>query len=737
MKPTSTENWFAALRKARVRTSSKMQMEAVECGAISLAIILAHHGRTVPRSELRRQCGVSRDGSKASNILAAAASHGLRAAGFRKQLSELNDIPCPYILYWNFTHFLVVEGYGRNAVYVNDPASGRRRVTPEEFARAWTGIVMVFEPGPDFVRNAPGSTTASLRKRLDGSRGALLMCTLAALLQVIPGIVYPALVQVFLDNVISHGRREWGYVIVVAILATAAASIALAQIQKSLLRRLQQRLSTVFSRQFVWHLLHLPASFYAQRFAGEVSGRVGLNDSVAEVISSRLASAIIDCLVMVIYLFVMLRINSVLTGIAFFFACMKFGLVLWSGRVRIERNNRLAHFAGKSSGVALSGLQSIFTIKASALEPEFFDKWSGHFAKLMMVRQWADQVDQAFATSSALTSLATSMVVLAAGAFRVYAGVLTLGQLAAFQILVASFLRPVDSLVSLGSMIQMLHTDLARLDDVLENPQVPAPVTLVTSPAPWPDRYRLEGRVELRDVEFRYDPSGPPVVRNLFLTLRPGERVALVGASGSGKSTIAKLVAGLFEPVSGEIFLDGHPRKEIPREVLTNSIAFVEQNTCLFEGTVTENITLWDETVSGTDVEAASRDAQIDNYIQTMPLGYRNQLAEGGANLSGGQRQRVELARAMVTNPSILILDEATSALDAELEYRVRENLWRRGCACLIVTHRLGAIRDCNEIIVLDRGTVVERGTHNDLVSTDGVYARLWEAEESCEWVGV
>lgn len=737
MKPASTEDWFAALRKVRVRTSFMMQMEAVECGAISLGIILAYHGRTVPRSELRRQCGVSRDGSKASSVLAAATSHGLRAAGFRKELSGLEGVPCPYILYWNFNHFLVVEGYGRKAVYVNDPASGRRRVTPEEFARAWTGIVLAFEPGPDFVRSAPGSITGSLRKRLDGSRGALLMCTLAALLQVIPGIVYPALVQLFLDDVINRGRHEWGFAIVIAILITAAASVALAQIQKSLLRRLHQRLSTVFSRQFVWHLLHLPASFYAQRFGGEVSGRVGLNDSVAEVISSRLASAIIDCLLTAIYLFVMFRIDSVLTAIAVFFACLKIGLVLWSGRVRIERNNRLAYFAGKSSGVALSGLQSIFTIKASALEPEFFQKWSGHFAKLMMVRQWADQVDQAFATSSALTSLATSMVVLAAGAFRVYAGVLTLGQLAAFQILLASFLRPVDSLVALGSLIQMLHTDLARLDDVLENPQVPTPTTLATSPAPWPDRYRLQGRVELRDVEFRYDPSGPPVIRNFSLTLRPGEHVALVGASGSGKSTIAKLVAGLFEPASGQIFFDSQPRKEIPHEVLTNSIAFVEQDTWLFEGTVNENITLWDETVSDTEIAAACRDALIDDYIRTMPLGYGSELAERGANLSGGQRQRVELARALAINASILILDEATSALDAELEYRVRENLWRRGCACLVVTHRLGAIRDCNEIIVLDGGAVVERGTHDDLVRADGVYARLWEAEESCEWVGV
>lgn len=724
------------LPAGRVRTPALLQMEATECGAASLAIMLGYYGLHIPLAQLRRECGVSRDGSKASNIITAARAHGLQAKGFKKDIPGLASLHYPYIIFWNFNHFLVVEGYGKGKVYLNDPGSGRRTVMTEEFEESYTGIVLAMEPGPEFQRGGRRLSIAwSLWERLRGSVGALLMCMFAALLMVFPGIAYPALLEVFIDKVLIQTYTGWARPVILGILLTAVFRGILIRIQNGMLRRLQQRLSTVLSSGFVWHLLHLPSSYYAQRYAGELSGRIELNDSVADVLSGRLATTIIDGFMMVFYLCVMLQFDRVLTGIGMIFAVLNFLVLRWVGRMRVDGNNQLAHLGGKTCGVGIAGLQTIRTIKASALESDFFEKWAGHFAKLINTQQKVDLLNQNLGLVPVFLSGLMTVLILGVGAFRVMNGALTIGQLIGFQALMVSFLLPVNSLVSLGSVMQLLETDLSRLDDVLRNPAEPEPASMAQMTDSWHGGYRLRGRVELRNVSFGYNPLGEPLIAGLSVIVEPGERVAFVGASGSGKSTITKLIAGLYEPASGEILFDNCPRARVPREVLTNSLAIVEQDFSLFEGTVSENITLWDGSTPAESVTHACRDALVHDVIAAMPGSYNGRLLEGALNLSGGQRQRLELARALALNPSILILDEATSALDAETERLIDQNLRRRGCTCLIAAHRLSTIRDCDEIIVLERGHVVERGRHDDLMRAQGAYARLLEAEGQMEVV--
>jgi len=718
----------------RVRTPALLQMEATECGAASLAIMLGHYGRYIPLAQLRRECGVSRDGSKASNIITAAKAHGLQAKGFKKDIPGLGSLRYPYIVFWNFNHFVVVEGYGKGRVYLNDPASGRRTMLFDEFDESYTGVVLAMEPGPEFQRGGRKlSVASSLWERLRGSVGALLMCMFAALLMVFPGVAYPALLQVFIDKVLIQTYSGWARPIIIGILLTALFRGVLIRIESAMLRRLQQRLATVLSSGFIWHLLHLPSSYYAQRYAGELSGRIALNDSVADVLSGRLATTIIDGFMMVFYLSVMLQFDRVLTGIGVIFAALNFVVLRWVGTMRVDGNNQLAHLGGKTCGVAISGLQTIRTIKASALESDFFEKWAGHFARLMNTRQQIDLLNQNLGLLPFFLSGVMTILILGVGAFRVMNGALTIGQLVGFQALMASFLLPVNSLVSLGSVMQLLETDLSRLDDVLRNPVEAEPPSLAEATDSWPGGYRLTGRVELRNVSFGYNPLGAPLIEDLSVTVEPGERVAFVGASGSGKSTITKLIAGLYEPATGEILFDDYPRAIVPREVLANSLAVVEQDFSLFEGTVTENITLWDGSLPPEAITHACRDALVHDVISAMPGSYGSRLLEGAANLSGGQRQRLELARALALNPSILVLDEATSALDAETERLIDQSLRRRGCTCLIAAHRLSTIRECDEIIVLDRGRVVERGRHDDLIRAQGAYAHLLEAEGKME----
>jgi NHLM bacteriocin system ABC transporter peptidase/ATP-binding protein len=674
-------------------------------------------------------CGVSRDGSKASSVVQAARRYGLEAKGYKSELEDLDAFPYPFVVFWNFNHFVVVEGFRRGRVYLNDPATGPRSVTLAEFDEAFTGVVLNMTPGSDFARGGQRpSVTAGLWQRLRPFLPTFAWCGMTALLLVVPALAIPAFLQVFVDQVLVRGFDDWVPAIVVGMLAAAALRAALTAVQQRLLRRLQLTLSVTMASRFVWHLLRLPPDFYVQRFSGEIAGRIALNDRVAEVLSGPLTSTAVDLLMLGLFVVVMWQFDVVLTIIAVVLATLNFFILRWMARSRVDANRRLGQELGKLTAAGVGGLQGIRTIKASALESALFHRIAGHYARYVNAQQSLLQGSLVLSLLPRIVSALMAVLILIVGGLRVIDGVLTLGMLVAFQSLAASFLQPVHNLLNLGTVLQDLEADILRLDDVLANPQAPALPPLADGPEV---PVRLRGAVELKALTFGYNPHAPPLIDRLSITIGPGQRVALVGMSGSGKSTIAKLVAGLYQPQSGEVLLDGLPRAAIPGPVLANSVALVDQDILLFRGTVRDNLTLWDPTVPEEQMVRACRDAAIHDDLLALPDGYDSLLTEDAANLSGGQRQRLEIARALTGNPSLLVLDEATSALDPDTEQQIDSNLRRRGCACLIVAHRLSTIRNADEIIVLDNGKVIERGTHAALIAAAGPYSSLVRAGEA------
>ena len=711
------------------RTPTILQMEAVECGAAALAIVLAHFGRWVPLEELRIACGVSRDGSKASNVVKAARRYGLNAKGFKKEPASLRSLKPPMILHWNFNHFLVLEGFRKGEVHLNDPAAGPRRVTEEELDQAFTGVVLTFEPGPEFQTGGePPQLVRALKRRLIGATAALAFVVLAGLALVIPGLVVPVFSKVFLDSVLLESRKDWLPPLLLGMGLAALLTGLLTWLQQSYLLRLESKMAVAGSSRFLRHVLRLPMEFFSQRFAGDISSRVGINDRVAQLLSRDLATSFLGAVMIVFFALLMVQYDLLLTVVGVVVVSLNVAALRWVSRRRVDGNRRLLQDRGKLYGTAIGGLQMIETLKASGGESDLYARWSGYQAKVVNARQDLERYTQMLDAVPPLLAAVNTALILGIGGLRVMDGVISLGALVAFQALMLSFMAPVNRLVSLGGRLQMVEGDMNRLDDVLRYP--PEPGSDGEPEPPPPDfPVKLAGRLELRDVTFGYNRLDAPLIEGFNLKLEPGARVALVGGSGSGKSTLAKLVTGLYKPWDGEILFDGLRRAEIPRSILTNSLAVVDQSVFLFEGTVRDNLTLWDSTVPLPEVVSAAKDACIHDDIAARPGGYDSQIDEGGANWSGGQRQRLEIARALVQRPTLLVLDEATSALDPTTEKLIDESLRRRGCTCLIIAHRLSTIRDADEIIVLDRGKVAQRGTHDQLKVVAGPYAQLISME--------
>ena len=703
-------------------------MEAVECGAAALAMVLAYHGRRVPLDELRVECGVSRDGSKANNVLRAARKYGLVARGFKREPADLRTMAVPMIVHWNFNHFVVFEGFRRGRAYLNDPARGPAVVSETEFDQSFTGVALVFEKGPEFSRGgeAPG-LLAPLRRRLAGSELALTFVVAAGLALMIPGLVTPSFQKVFVDEVLVRGLATWVKPLLLVMTTGAIVTFCLNLLQQRYLLRLESRLSLDTSSKFFWHVLRLPIEFFTQRYAGEIGSRVAINDRIAGLLSGELATTTLNLLVIALYAVLMFRYDGVLSSVAVTTALLNIVALKYASRRRVNLNQRMLQDRGKMMGTAMGGLQTIETLKASGSESDFFARWSGCQAKVVNADQ--DLKYTTLLLSSVppvLTSINTALI-LGIGGLRVIDGHLTIGMLVAFQGLMLAFIGPVNKMVDLGSTLQEVRGDMNRLEDVLRaepdrmllRDELPADGACA----------KLDGHLELRNVSFGYSRLEPPLIDDFNLVLPPGSRVALVGRSGSGKSTVGKLVAGLYEPWTGDVLFDGQPRSAVPRAVMTASVAVVDQDVCMFEDTVRENLTLWDRTVPDADVMDASKDASIHEDITSRTGGYASPVEEGGRNFSGGQRQRMEIARALVGNPRVLVLDEATSALDPSTEKAIDDHLRRRGCTCLIVAHRLSTIRDCDEIIVMHHGHIVQRGTHQQLAEMPGTYRDLIASE--------
>ncbi|MEL6627169.1 MAG: NHLP family bacteriocin export ABC transporter peptidase/permease/ATPase subunit [Bacteroidota bacterium] len=725
----------------RVKTPTVLQMEGVECGAASLAIILGYYGRIVPLEKLRIACGVSRDGLKATNIMAAARSYGLKTKGYSKSLKKLKASKIPSIIFWNFNHFLVLEGFTKNRVYLNDPAQGRYWVNYEEFESSFTGVVLTFEPGENFeVGNEKRGLIPALASRVSNSKMSLTYIILASLFLVIPGLVIPSFTQIFIDRYLVNNLSEFVMPLLLAMGGILVVNALLLHIQQYYLLRLETKLALTTSSQFIWHVFRLPITFFTQRYSGDIANRISLNDKVASLLSGDLANAGLNVIVVFFYALLMFTYDVGLTLVGIAVAVINIIALQLVSRARKDGSRRLLNERGKLMGSTMSGISMIETLKASGRESDFFTNWTGYLAKVLNIQQELSWITIRLNVVPPLLISISTAIIMGMGALQVMDGQMTLGMLVGFLYLMNNFIGPVNELVSMGTLLQDTEGDMSRIDDVLnyeisddfaESKLAPKVVGTRESHKVHMNgqshvsNRKLNGHLELKDVSFGYTHTMPPIIKNLNLRLAPGSRVALVGGSGSGKSTVARLVAGLYQPWEGEILLDGQNRQEILRHRVNNSVAVIDQEIMLFNGTIRENLSFWDKTMSEHNIIQAAKDAMIHDVIAARPGAYDSIVNEKGTNFSGGQRQRMEIARALATKPTYLIMDEGTSALDPKSEKQVMDNIRKRGCTCLIVAHRLSTIRDCDEIIVMKFGEIVERGTHQELLENQALYSQL------------
>ncbi|MGW8380872.1 NHLP family bacteriocin export ABC transporter peptidase/permease/ATPase subunit [Streptomyces sp. ODS28] len=703
-----------------------LQMEAVECGAASLAMVLAHYGKHVPLEELRIACGVSRDGSRASNLLKAARSYGLQAKGMQMEPAALAGVRSPAILFWEFNHYVVYDGmgrrFGRKGVHINDPDKGRRFVPMEEFDTSFTGVVLTFEPSEGFRKGGrkPGILGA-MPARLRGTSGTMLAALVASLLLVGVGAAVPALSRTYIDMFLLGNQTSLLGVLFASMGTMVVLTAALTALQQANLLRGRIISSTLGSARFFRHLLRLPVTFFAQRNPADLVQRLQSNDTVAETLARDLAAAGVDAVVVVLYALLLWTYDPQLTVVGISIALLNVLAMRIVIRLRATRTQKLRADTARLTNTSYSGLQLIETMKATGGENGFFRRWAGQHATTLDEQQRLGVPTAWLAVVAPTLAALNSAMILMIGGTRAVEGHISIGLLVAFQSLVTSFTAPITRLNGVAGRIQDFAADVARLKDV-EN--FPAD-SLYTRDEPEASTRRLKGHVALENVTFGYSPLDKPLLTDFSLALGPGQQVALVGGSGSGKSTVSRLISGLYSPWEGAIRIDGQRLEDLSRSALASSVSFVDQDVFLFEGTVRDNVALWDPSIPDEAVTAALQDAAIHDVIARRAGGIHSRVEQDGRNFSGGQRQRLEIARALVRRPSILVLDEVTSALDAETEQVIIDNLRRRGCACVVIAHRLSTVRDSDEIVVLDHGTIVERGRHEDLVAAGGAYAEL------------
>lgn len=711
------------LLKGVAKVPVVMQMEDLECGAASLTMILAYYRKWLPLEQVRADCGVSRDGSNARNVLKAARSYGLIAKGYRYEPEDLKKngkFPC--IIHWNFNHFLVLNGFRNDKAYLNDPAKGSYSVSMEEFDRSFTGICMMFEPDEDFEPGGkPKSMLSFARKRLVGAGIAVAFLVLTSVISSLLGVIQPVFSRIFMDRLLTGQNPEWLYPFIFALALFSAVQIIIAWIQAVWSLRIDGKLAVTGSAVFMWKVLRMPMEFFSQRMAGDILQRQGSNAAIAGTLVNTFAPLALSAIMMVFYLVLMIRYSPLLTlvGLGSIVVNMLVARFISAKRVNITRVQM--RDSGKLSSATVAGIGMIETIKASGAENGYFEKWSGYQASVNTQKVRFQRLNQYMGMIPGIVTEITNTAILALGIWLTMCGQFTAGMIMAFQGFMTSFSAPAQSLIAAGQTLQEMRTEMERVEDVMEYPMDEEAPESDTQ-----DTYdKLSGRLEMKHVTFGYSRLGEPLIEDFSMSLEPGSRVAFVGASGCGKSTISKLISGLYKPWSGEILFDGKPISAIDRSVFTGSLAVVDQDIILFEDTIANNIRLWDKSIEDFEVILAARDAKLHEDIMQREGGYQYKITEGGRDFSGGQRQRMEIARVLAQDSTIIILDEATSALDAKTEFEVVDSIHARGITCIVIAHRLSTVRDCDEIIVLDNGKVAERGTHEELYARGGAYTSL------------
>ena len=716
------------VEKGYAKVPVVMQLEALECGAASLCMVLAYYGKWVPLEQVRADCGVSRDGSKASNILKAARGYGLNAQGYRYEpetLKENGRFPC--IIHWNFNHFVVLDGFKGDKAYLNDPAKGAYSVSMEQFDKAFTGVCIFFEPGGSFVPDGrPKSTWRFIKKRMAGTGAAVAFVVLTTAITSLIGIINPAFSRIFMDRLLTGKNPEWFYPFLLGLSVMTAVSLVVAWVQAVYTLKLNGKLAIVANSSFLWHVLRMPMEFFSQRMAGDIAMRQSLNEGIANALISTFAPLVLQTGMMVFYLAAMLRYSVLLTavGVASLLINLVMARIISQKRVNVTRVQM--RDAGKLAGSTVAGIEMIETIKASGAENGFFEKWAGYQAGVNTQTVKFANVNHYLGLVPTLTAMLASTAVLMLGVYLTIQGQFTAGMILAFQGFLTGFTGPAQSLIGAGQTIQEMRTNMERIEDVME---YPIDVNFDDSFDETAEYGKLSGEVVMKDVTFGYSRLGVPLIEHFDLHLKPGSRVAFVGPSGCGKSTLSKLISGLYQPWSGELLFDGKPIKDINHSIFTGSVAVVDQDIILFEDTIMGNIKMWDSSIEDFEAILAARDASLHEDIMGRDGGYSYRLTEGGKDLSGGQRQRLEIARVLAQDPTIIIMDEATSALDAKTEFEVVNAIKNRGITCIVIAHRLSTIRDCDEIVVMEKGKVVERGTHDELYAKGGIYTSLVASE--------
>lgn len=711
------------MKRTYKKTPTIFQMEATECGAASLSMIFAYFGKNLPLEQMRIETGVSRDGCNAGNVMRAAKKYGLECHGYRKEINSLLKLAAPCIIHWNFNHFVVYEGIKNGHAYINDPAVGRRKLTIDELDEGFTGVVLTFALTDKFEKQKKqNSMLAFVNDRLRGQYNVIFKLFFIGLLLVFPGLVLPITSQILLDDVIVGGNTEWFAAVVWCILFLVGLNAGLRYYRGFILQKLQNKMTLLSLHKFVSHLFRLPIGFFDQRYAGDLSGRIDNNNNVNVFLAGELAETVLNIFVAIFYLILLLVYSPTLTLIGIASIIINILIVKLSSEHLSNVSMKMQQDSGKLTGAVCAGINITSTLKASGTENDYVGRILGYYAKTASLEQRLSRFQQILNVIPQIASLVSTVLVLMIGGLYVIDGIMTIGMLVAFNSLLSSFTAPVNSLVGFVQEIQTLKADMNRVEDIVTYEE---DLKFKTQGKQKNFKSKLSGRIELENVTFGYSRLEKPLIENFNFKLTPGNSIAFVGASGCGKSTIAKIVSGLYNSWDGSVKFDGVDINEIPKEVMSASVATVSQNITLFSGTIRENITMWNEGVLEADIVRAAKDACIHDVITQKPGAYDFNLTEGATNMSGGQRQRLEIARALVTNPSILIMDEATSALDPVIEKKILDNIKRRGCTCIIVAHRLSAIRDCDQIIVMQRGKIIQHGSHEELSNVEGTYKTL------------